>query len=125
MAWTNKILDEDRPDGLDGEISTPYAASPLTDDRVFEIDADEPSIRENSHEKRDPGPVEAAEVQRADQTEAAPHTRCSDEPSISVARSSPHSLDPATATASSLPDLGENTLVRANISGFYHSKGHR
>jgi hypothetical protein len=62
-------------------------------------------------------------VQRVDQTEATPpNTRCSDGPSISVARSSPHSLDPATATASSLGDLDEKTLVGVNISDFTIAK---
>jgi hypothetical protein len=96
VVWTNKILGEDGPNG---QIQTPYGASTLADDRVLGIDGTEPPIREISHKERDTGPVGAAEVQRVDQTDAALDMCCPDESSISVARSSRLTLDPATASA--------------------------
>ena len=66
---------------------------------ILEVNGGELFIRETSHEERDTGPVEAAKLQRINQTESVLDPHCSYESPISVAESYRHSLAPATASS--------------------------
>jgi hypothetical protein len=112
---TNQLLGKDDPDW---EIQASCGASTIAGDSILEVNGGELSIRESSHEERDAGPVEAAKLQRINQTESVFDPHCFDESPISVAESSRHSLALATALASRLPDLGDNPLAMVDISNF-------
>jgi hypothetical protein len=66
------------------------------------------------------GSVETDKRQRANRTKPAVNTSDSDKPPLSIAESSGQTL--ASATVSSLPNLGEGDPVMVNISYFTTAK---
>lgn len=112
---TNQPLGKYDPDW---EIEASCGASTIAGDSILKVNGGELSIREASHEERGAGPVEAAKPQITNQTESVFDPHCFDESPISVAESSRYSLALATASASRLPDLGDNPLAMIDISNF-------
>jgi hypothetical protein len=71
------------------------------------------------------GSVETDNLQRADQTKPIAIANDSDEPPLSIAESSEQTLALITVSASSLPDLGENSPEIVDISKFNDSEDPR
>jgi hypothetical protein len=91
-------------------------------DAVLESNVASSSLRDRPHNEHNMGSVETDNLQSARQTESVVNTNVSDEPPLSIAKSSGQTLALATVSASSLPDLGEGGPVMVDISNFATAK---
>lgn len=113
----NHLLDDE---DAGAETRVLDGVSTIVRERVSVVNGGEPSILEKSDKERDEGPVQATKRQRLDHTDSVLDTGCSNESPISAAESSGQTL--ATASASSLSDISNNSPVMAALSDFKITK---